>query len=255
MKNLNAIAAFMMLATYCAGSTGPVCHGEAQSCVTEAPAGSVDGKNTRFTLSRVPEPGSAVQIYRNGVHLTLGEDYEASGNTIIFETRETPLPGDFLQAIYEPAARGLQAARSAARVSTFTGGEEISSALARKALSTELGGLSEPKVNREQTGGSSPLLSIDIDSLSASSSHATRGVRRKGKGEPQNTEKSTTVQGVDGLGDNSLGSDSTDSEDSDRSFQSTVHSAVQLLERRLKPQPRTTDLEEASPEKAANNQN
>ncbi|HZQ54205.1 MAG TPA: hypothetical protein VFB14_18530 [Bryobacteraceae bacterium] len=249
MKTLKAVVALAVFATLCVAQGHPAC-GAGQGCLTEVPSGAIDGKNCRFTLSRVPNPRTSIQVYRNGVRLEPGEDYEASANTITFTNREAPVPGDSLEAVYEPAARQLQPDRSAAPVSG-TAGEEISSGLARQALSTELMRLSAPEPSTGQTDATSPASSADTDPISPPSRSAAVHPK-KGKRKSQKSKNGISAQGVDGLGDNSLESDSTDVENSDSaSTKGGFHSALQLLERRLNPQRSAPDSDK-TPQQAVN---
>lgn len=225
MKILQTAAVFIF-ATLCAASDRPIC----QSCLTEPLSGVVDGRNNRFSLNRVPDTTSPIQIYRNGVPVD-SADYQAIGNTITFTNRQTPIPGDILEAIYKPASRQLQPARSTSRSSVSAAGEEISSALARQALSAELTVLSGSEPNTKQIANPPSPSPAEADDVSPR--HNAKANHSKGKRESQKN-KDISAQGVDGLGDNSLESDSTDVENSDSSgggFQS-----LQLLERRLKSQ-------------------
>jgi hypothetical protein len=215
LKSLKAVVALPVFATLCVAQDRPAC-GAGQGCLTEVPSGAIDGKNCRFTLSRVPSPRTSIQVYRKGVRLE--------------PNREAPVPGDSLEAVYEPAARQLQPDRSAAPV-PGTAGEEISSALARQALSTELTRLGAPEPSTGQTDATSPASSAGRDPISPPSRsvavHPKKGKRKSSKG-----SKSISAQGVDGLGDNSLESDSTDVDNSDSaSTKGGFHSALQLLER------------------------
>jgi hypothetical protein len=82
------------------GSSGP-CGGSQPSFVDgDSPAGIVDGSNTSFTLSAVPDPEASLAVYRNGVLQKTGQDYTATGSTIQFVTAAAPQPGDTLLASY-----------------------------------------------------------------------------------------------------------------------------------------------------------
>ena len=62
------------------------------------PSGSVNGTNTRFTVSQTPTSGSE-HVFRNGVlQKGGGVDYTLSGTTITFVT--APESGDLLLASY-----------------------------------------------------------------------------------------------------------------------------------------------------------
>ena len=221
-------ATVLIFATLCAASDRPVC----QSCLTEPLSGVTDGKNDRFSLSRVPDATPPIQIYRNGVPID-SANYQVIGNTITFTNRQTPVPGDVLEAIYKPASHQLQPARSTYRSPVSAAGEEISSALARQALSTELTLLSGPEPNTKQIAN--PPSPSPAEADDASPRHNTKTNHPKEKRESQKNKKDISAQGVDGLGDNSLESDSTDVENSDSSG-SRFQSALQLLDYRLKSQ-------------------
>jgi hypothetical protein len=82
------------------GSSGP-CGGVQPSFVDgDSPAGIVDGSNTSFTLSAVPDPVSSLAVYRNGVLQKTGQDYTLTGGTIQFVAAAAPQPGDTLLAGY-----------------------------------------------------------------------------------------------------------------------------------------------------------
>jgi hypothetical protein len=82
------------------GTSGP-CGGAQSGFVDgDTPAGVVDGANTAFALSAVPNPASSVTVYRNGMLQQSGQDFTLSGNQIQFVTAATPQPGDTLVASY-----------------------------------------------------------------------------------------------------------------------------------------------------------
>ena len=82
------------------GTSGP-CGGAQSGFVDgDTPAGVVDGANTAFALSAVPNPASSVTVYRNGMLQQPGQDFTLSGNQIQFVTAATPQPGDTLVASY-----------------------------------------------------------------------------------------------------------------------------------------------------------
>jgi len=82
------------------GSSGP-CGGTQPSFVDgDSPAGIVDGSNTSFTLSAVPDPASSLAVYRNGVLQKVVQDYTFASGTLQFAAASTPQPGDTLLASY-----------------------------------------------------------------------------------------------------------------------------------------------------------
>jgi len=82
------------------GSSGP-CGGVQPSFVDgDSPAGIVDGANTSFTLSALPNPVSSLAVFRNGVLQKTGQDYTFTGSAIQFVAAAAPQPGDTLLAGY-----------------------------------------------------------------------------------------------------------------------------------------------------------
>jgi hypothetical protein len=81
------------------GSSGP-CGGVPPNFAdNDSPAGVVDGANTAFTLTGVPNPPASLTIYRNGVLQKVGQDFSLSGSQISF-LATPPQPGDTLLASY-----------------------------------------------------------------------------------------------------------------------------------------------------------
>jgi hypothetical protein len=82
------------------GSSGP-CGSPAPSFVDgDSPSGIVDGSNTMFSLSAIPDPAASLAVYRNGMLMKSGADYTASGRTVQFISDAAPQPGDTLLASY-----------------------------------------------------------------------------------------------------------------------------------------------------------
>ena len=70
----------------------------------DSPAGIVDGSNTAFTLSAVPNPSSSLALYRNGMLQKAAQDFTNNGRAIQFLAAAAPQPGDTLLASYRLAA-------------------------------------------------------------------------------------------------------------------------------------------------------
>lgn len=87
----------------------------------EAPAGTMDGSNTAFTLANVPALPSDVYLYRNGLLLANGVDYTMNGKAITFANGAVPQPADELLAYYRISGTGPSA--------TFVDGETPGGAL------------------------------------------------------------------------------------------------------------------------------
>lgn len=58
----------------------------------EIPVGTVDGVNVTFSLSAIPNPGSSLKVYMNGLRLDPIIDYGLTGSVLVFVT--APIPGD-----------------------------------------------------------------------------------------------------------------------------------------------------------------
>jgi hypothetical protein len=69
----------------------------------------VDGSNTSFALSAVPDPASSLAVYRNGILQKTGQDYTLTASTIQFVATAAPQPGDTLLAGYRLPGTGLAA--------------------------------------------------------------------------------------------------------------------------------------------------
>jgi hypothetical protein len=92
------------------GSSGP-CGGSAPSFVDgESPAGLVDGSNSLFTLTALPNPAGSLAVYRNGLLQKAGIDFNASGQTLQFVSGAVPQPGDTLLATYRVSGSDSSAA-------------------------------------------------------------------------------------------------------------------------------------------------
>jgi len=86
------------------GSSGP-CGSTSSSSVpafidSEVPSGTIDGVNSIFVLANVPNPGSSLTLFRNGLALSNVADYSVEGMSIIFTAGNVPQPGDVLLASY-----------------------------------------------------------------------------------------------------------------------------------------------------------
>ena len=89
------------------GSSGPCGGGQGASFVdAESPSGIVDGANTQFTLSALPNPVSSLALYRNGLLQKVGQDYTLNAQILAFVSAATPQPGDTLLAWYRLSGGG-----------------------------------------------------------------------------------------------------------------------------------------------------
>src|SRR5581483_2234276 len=86
------------------GSSGPCGSGGGVAgssfADAEVPSGAANGVNTVFTLAFTPSPASSLDLYRNGLLMSQGADYQISGNTVTFFLDSVPQSGDLLVAHY-----------------------------------------------------------------------------------------------------------------------------------------------------------
>jgi hypothetical protein len=69
----------------------------------ETPSGATNGVNATFTLGQSPSPTTSLAVYRNGLRLSPGIDYNLSGATITFVTGLVPQTDDTLLCYYRIA--------------------------------------------------------------------------------------------------------------------------------------------------------
>jgi hypothetical protein len=72
----------------------------------EVPAGLVNSSNATFTLASAPVPASSLMVYRNGLLMRSGLDFNLSGSTVKFTVASVPQTGDNLLASYRTAPAG-----------------------------------------------------------------------------------------------------------------------------------------------------
>ncbi len=86
------------------GSSGPCGSGGGAAgssfADAEVPAGTVNGSNAVFTLTSAPSPAGSLELYRNGLLMRQGTDYQISGSTVTFFLASIPQSGDLLVASY-----------------------------------------------------------------------------------------------------------------------------------------------------------
>ena len=76
---------------------------------SETPAGTLDGSNNVFNISKTPVPVSSVFLYRNGLLQSVGIDYTLSGSAITFLPGSVPKSTDTLAVYYRVTGTGLLA--------------------------------------------------------------------------------------------------------------------------------------------------
>lgn len=89
------------------GSSGPCGSGQSASFVdADSPSGIVDGANTQFNLTYLPNPSSSLTFYRNGMLQKPGQDFTLSGQSITMLASAIPQAGDTLLAWYRLSGPG-----------------------------------------------------------------------------------------------------------------------------------------------------
>jgi hypothetical protein len=76
---------------------------EAKRTIIETPSGLVNGRNGAFTVSLTPASGSHVVVFRTGLRLTEGIDYQVIDRQILMTSSSLPQPGDVVTAVYRPS--------------------------------------------------------------------------------------------------------------------------------------------------------
>ena len=109
----------------------------------EIPAGAVNGSNTVFTLASTPSPASSLELYRNGLLMLQGADYQISARTITFFLASVPQTGDLLVASYRFANPNdpLSSLASPQVVCSSTGSSTSGTALVELGSCTIAGGI------------------------------------------------------------------------------------------------------------------
>jgi hypothetical protein len=98
---IDAVAGSPNDCVYVDGSSGPCGSSQPGFMDGDLPSGAINGTNTSFTLSAVPNPSTSLALYRNGVLQQLGTDYTLTNNNVVqFAAISTPQPGDTLLANY-----------------------------------------------------------------------------------------------------------------------------------------------------------
>lgn len=170
-----------------------------KQAINEIPQGAIDGWNGCFVLRHLPYPGRPVRVYRNGVGLTSGIDFQIAGKQLTIMTPELPQVGDSIEVSYFPHTRD---STLDTRVSTtpnigpalqprYT--DEISIDAMKRAITDELDRITQIssqtylrqsvlQSNRYHSSG--PMLPRSLQMLSAATDATATG-----------------LQGVEGLGD------------------------------------------------------
>ena len=107
--------------------------------VVETPSGFIDGRNHAFTLSRPPASNSKVLLFKTGLRLTEGVDYQVNARDIMTIGPAIPQPGDTLTAVYTPALHNVSGEpETPTPVFDAGSGADIADVALREALRLEL---------------------------------------------------------------------------------------------------------------------
>jgi len=102
MGLLDSVAGTASDCVHVDGSSGP-CNQAPSFVDADTLSGIIDGANTVFTVTNVPNPAGSLSVYRNGLLQKLTQDYTVGGKIIQFAAAATPQPGDTLSASYRIA--------------------------------------------------------------------------------------------------------------------------------------------------------
>lgn len=111
MFNFNRGSSRIVIAKYAISFFSVAVLGICQPCTgqfvdSEVPLGTINGSNSSFTLSSIPDPASSLIVTRNGLVLTSGTDFTLSGTTITFVNDAQPELGAVLRARYRTGCIG-----------------------------------------------------------------------------------------------------------------------------------------------------
>jgi hypothetical protein len=212
--------------------------------VTETPRGPVDGVNTVFTLSGIPEPDSQVRVFRNGIALETPQDFEISQETISLKPSQVPLQGDVLKAMYIPSSH-----RHSSRMLGSDGQveprptsvvDEITIEAGREALAAEAAGFERIAKGRDRMYGDDPR---SVSQSAGTEPASIRMLSRRIRDNRGSLGSGRDLQGIEGTGDEPLASpfdegDFTADQRDDSSISQRVlsmprSSAVRILQRKF----------------------
>lgn len=194
----------------CSTSVTGIC-GAPGSHVSETPQGVIDGRNSTFRIRLVPSNDSEITVFRNGLKLIRGVDYQVTGQLVTTSPTSTPAPGDVLRIVYSPNLGKRATAESAMQISTpgittIRGASEFSKSAARAALMTE-----EAQVQSLGQAASRPISSRTYlglteserapESLKMLSQQVRRELVTPSDKRRNKVNKNVNLQGPDGLGD------------------------------------------------------
>ena len=152
------------------GSSGPC---SPQYVDSEVPSGQTDGSNTVFTLAQLPTPSTSLLLYRNGLLMTAGVDYNLANQQIRFVAGAVPQVGDILQAFYRTTntvtSRSVTSAGATSLNSVSASARGFTQRLLRQVAVEDLG--AEPSMRVANDGHLTPVGSP----MAASTSIALNG--------------------------------------------------------------------------------
>jgi hypothetical protein len=206
-----ALQSSAQIASDCEMETRSPCQSSAASGFSESPQGLIDGRNTSFHIHLTPSNDAPVTLFRNGLALLRGVDYQVTGQVLTISPSHAPVSGDVLRIVYTPRpgtrakAEGIAQSTTPTPV-TINGANEMSNAAAWVALRSE---------EAQMKGSSRAFLRPSTEAYPTASletplgpeslrmlSEQLRGTRTAPTSKPRRTSrKGISLQGVDGLGD------------------------------------------------------
>ncbi len=190
---------------------GRECYSRDLGSVTEVPRGVVDGHNAAFQLSAIPKRGEPIRVFRNGIPLLDGVDYQLNGPTLTILTAR-PVSGDVLHVVYTPGSVSRSQSVTSSNAGTVNAGavaraSEITAAAARDALQAEARRVGEDVLVRGQQAYRSNERAY-LKGSSVSPSRMPQSLRSLMELEQQPSgrdirkeRRGISTQGIDGLGD------------------------------------------------------
>jgi hypothetical protein len=187
---------------------GPAAHwsvGQSDATVSEMPRGVIDGTNVIFVTRRVPDERFPIEVFRNGVPLINGVDFENSANVVALSHTQIPVSGDSLRVKYVPGARTKGAASVYPGPAASAQVGDLSLAAAREALQSEaekLGSVSNIVRASVSPVADRSVATSDVDDLLQTLSFRARGrAALRTERTYKAWEDTQVLQGIDGLGD------------------------------------------------------
>jgi hypothetical protein len=139
--------------------TTPATTGGGGGIVGEAPAGTLNGTNTVFTLSTAPNPANSLILFLNGIEQKTGTDYTLSGGTITYAV--APIATDWQYAYYSTSGATAGGSPMGVVGITIDGGGSVPSTGLKGSVALPFG-FTLTGWTAEATDGTTGSVSVDI---------------------------------------------------------------------------------------------